>query len=103
MTEEVSLNIYDFPISTCYSHYVHSSLGGFEADVGLLLFLADKFELLYTFSKLYSSLGLTQEKAPYNKEAAARKATYETAKKKYDQKDSKVKFCAYCRSSNRLG
>lgn len=63
----------------------------------------DKFELLCTFFKLCSSLGLAQEKAPYNKEAAARKATYETAKKKYDQKDSKVKFRAYCRISNRLG
>lgn len=69
----------------------------------LLLFSVDKFELLCTFSKPCSSLGLMQEKAPYNKEAAARKATYETAKKKYDQKDSKVKFRAYCRSSNRLG
>lgn len=43
-----------------------------------------------------------QEKAPYNKEAASRKATYETAKKKYDSKDSKVKFRANCRISIRL-
>ena len=62
----------------------------------------DNFGLLYTFSKRCSSLGLMQEKAPYNKEAASRKATYETAKKKYDSKDSKVKFRANCRISIRL-